>query len=213
MICTLRFVTVARPTPASTLCGTSGSYRTTRPRTIASAVASVATRNPRRPSSAWRTASLTSAVSRGSGVSLSNGRMATVLTLGRVPPANPYRQPVSHRQAALATTAPESRRKDLRRIERHHSKLKSGSPRYLWEVDARARGMRQCVESRPAARYHFPPPPPFGFEHPHPETRAVGMGHDVIERILRLREPPHDATRVTQRIHELRTKHGGIVPE
>src|SRR5947208_14275780 len=95
---------------------------------MASAVASVATRSPRRPSSAWRTASLTSAVSRGSGVSLSNGRMATVLTLGSVPPANPYRQPASHRLAALATTAPESRREDRRRIDRHHRELKSGPP-------------------------------------------------------------------------------------
>src|SRR5712664_4375551 len=134
--------------------------------------------------------------------------MATVLTLGSVPPANPYRQPASHRLAALATTAPESRREDLRRIDRHHRELKSGPPRSLWELDPRVRGMRQCVERGTTARHHFPAPPPFGFQH-RPAIHAVGTSHDVIERVLRLREPPHDAPRVPQRIHELRAEHVG----
>src|SRR2546425_3390211 len=93
--------------------------------------------------------------------------MGTVLTLGGVPPANPYRQPASHRLAALATTAPESRREDRRRIDRHHRELKSGPPppRSLRELDPRGRGTRQCVERGPTARHHFPTPPPFGFQH------------------------------------------------
>src|SRR2546429_5575449 len=92
--------------------------------------------------------------------------MATVLTLGSVPPANPYRQPASHRLAALATTAPESRREDRRRIDRHHRELKSGPPpsRSLRELDPRRPGMRQCVERGPTARHPFPPPPPFGVQ-------------------------------------------------
>src|SRR2546425_12238085 len=133
--------------------------------------------------------------------------MGTVLTLGGVPPANPYRQPASHRLAALATTAPESRREDLRRIDRHHRELKSGPPpsRSLRELDPRGRGMRQCVERGTTARYHFPAPPPFGFQH-RPATRAVGRSYDVIQRVLRLREPPYDTPHVPHRIHELRSE-------
>src|SRR2546428_10819680 len=101
--------------------------------------------------------------------------MATVLTLGSVPPANPYRQPASHRLAALATTAPESRREDRRRIDGHHRELKSGpSPsRSLRELDPRVRGTRQCVERGPTARHHFPTPPPFGFQHRPPPPPAA----------------------------------------
>src|SRR3989442_10488238 len=139
--------------------------------------------------------------------------MATVLTLGSVPPANPYGQPASNRHAALATTAPDSRREDLRRIDRHHRELKSGPPpRSLRELDPRVRGMRQCVERGTTARHHFPAPPPFSFQHrPPPAARAVGRSYDVIERVLRLREPPYDTPRVPHRIHELRAEHVGIV--
>src|SRR2546426_5913897 len=62
------------------------------PRTTASALASPAGRSPRRPWNASRTASLTSLVSVGSGVWLSNGRIATVLMFGRPPPAKPDRK-------------------------------------------------------------------------------------------------------------------------
>ena len=70
--------------------------------------------------------------------------------------------------------------------------------------------MRERVESRPTARHHFPTATPLGFQHT-TVPRAVEMGHDVVERVLRLGEPPHDAARVPQRIHELRAEHGGIV--
>src|SRR2546427_6209176 len=134
--------------------------------------------------------------------------MATVLTLGSVPPANPYRQPASHRLAALATTAPESRREDRRRIDGHHRELKSGpSPsRSLRELDPRVRGTRQCVERGPTARHHFPTPPPFGFQHRPPPPGApppVGGGHDEIERVLRLREPPENPPRAPHPIPHL----------
>src|SRR2546428_13224104 len=120
--------------------------------------------------------------------------MATVLTLGSVPPANPYRQPASHRLAALATTAPESRREDRRRIDGHHRELKSGpSPsRSLRELDPRVRGTRQCVERGPTARHHFPTPPPFGFQHrppPPPAARAVRGRADADERHAPRRSP------------------------
>src|SRR6266576_3069030 len=172
---------------------------------IASAVASVATRRPRRPSSAWRTASLTSAVSRGSGVSLSNGRIATVLTLGSVPPANLYGHPASPRLDALMRTAPNSRRNDGRGINHTNRELKSRRP--LRKVDARTRGPLCRVELGAAPRYDFAPPPPFGLQH-RLATRAVG--HDIVERILGLSKPPHDAALVRQRIHDLRAQSIGI---
>src|SRR5437667_9417728 len=97
--------------------------------------------------------------------------MATVLTLGSVPPANPYRQPASHRLAALATTAPESRREDRRRIDRHHRELKSGPPPPPGPAGPRpprprhAPGVGAWPDSAPpfsppaAIRSHTPPPP------------------------------------------------------
>src|SRR2546425_1611440 len=122
--------------------------------------------------------------------------MATVLTLGSVPPANPYRQPASHRLAALATTAPESRREDRRRIDGHHRELKSGpSPsRSLRELDPRVRGTRQCVERGPTARHHFPTPPPFGFQHrppPPPAGPPPGGGDPRNTAAPPAPPPPH----------------------
>src|SRR5260370_821183 len=77
-----------------------------RPRTTASAVCSPASRSPNRFSSASRTASFTSRVRAGSGVSLSKGTIATVLTLGSPPPVNRYRQARRPSVAALAAAAP-----------------------------------------------------------------------------------------------------------
>src|SRR5207237_848314 len=74
---------------------------------------SPAMRSPRRPWNASSTASFTSLVSAGSAVWLSNGRMATVLMLGRPPPLKPYRHPASARASELAAPAPP------RRIEHH----------------------------------------------------------------------------------------------
>src|SRR4030095_8632385 len=72
------------------------------PRTIASALASPACRNPSLPCTASRTLSEISWVSVGSGVRLSNGSTATVLMSdGRPPPAKPYRQPVNARALRL----------------------------------------------------------------------------------------------------------------
>src|SRR5438552_9308235 len=164
-----------------------GSYRTTRPRTIASAVASVATRNPRRPSSACRTASLTSWVSAGSGVSLSNGRIATVLTLGSVPPAKPYGQAASTTPDALTTTAPNIRRNERRRIHHADRELKSG--RGLGKVDARARGAPQGVELGTAPRHHSSTPRPFGLQQGLP---AGAVGPAVSRRFLGFRDPQGD---------------------
>src|SRR5712691_3215186 len=121
-----------------------------RPRTTASAFCSPASRSPKRFSSASRTALLTSTVSAGSGVSLSNGRIATVLTLGSPPPEKRYRQATSPSVAALAAAAPQRRRNDHRRIPSHHGELKTC--RSLREIDAGAGGPR----SRPP----IGPPPP-----------------------------------------------------
>src|SRR5437762_14353061 len=82
-------------------------------------------RSPRRPWKASSTASFTSLVRAGSGVWLSNGRMATVLMLGRPPPLKPYRQPTSPRSAKLATAAPQRRVDDHRGVHRDHRKLKA----------------------------------------------------------------------------------------
>src|SRR2546425_7653469 len=114
-----------------------------RPRTTASAFCSPASRSPKRFSSASRTAPFTSAVSAASGVSLSNGRIATVLTLGSPPPEKRYRQATSPSVAALAAATPHCPRHDHPRIHRHPGKLKAR--RALRENHARAGG---------------PPPPP-----------------------------------------------------
>src|SRR2546422_6019959 len=129
-----------------------------RPRTTASAFCSPASRSPNRFSSASRTASLTSRVSAGSGVSLSNGRIATVLTLGSPPPEKWYRQAARPSVAALTAAAPQSRRNDHHRIHCHHGELKTR--RALRENDAGAGGPRLPTLERSAAPPHLPPPPP-----------------------------------------------------
>src|SRR5260221_11889700 len=113
---------------------------------MASAFASPASRRPRRPSMARRTASLTSWVNAGSGVSFSNGTIATVLTLGSTPPAKPYRQPANHTAAALTAAAPQRRRDDPPPVPPPDPDLKPC--RRLREVDARAAGTRPEIEPR-----------------------------------------------------------------
>src|SRR5260221_12094075 len=114
---------------------------------MASAFASPAGRRPRRPSMARPPASLTSCVNAGSGVSFSNGTIATVLTLGSTPPAKPYRQPANHTAAALTAASPQRRRNDRRRGHSHDRELKPRRPPR--EIDARAHGTRPGV--RPTA--------------------------------------------------------------
>src|SRR6266496_1037972 len=147
-----------------------------RPRTIASALASPATRSPRRPSSASRTACVTSCVREGSGVSFVNGTIATVLTFGSRPPLNPYGHPASQRPDALTAATPQSRRNDRRGIHAHHGELKPG--RSLREIDARPRGARLRIERGTAPRDHRAASPPLGLEHPLDAVRR-----DVVQRI------------------------------
>src|SRR5216683_4724497 len=135
-----------------------------RPRTTASAVCSPASRSPNRFSSASRTASFTSRVRAGSGVSLSKGTIATVLTLGSPPPVNRYRQARRPSVAALAAAAPQRRRNDDRRIHGHHGELKTRGA--LREIDAGAGGPRSSIVDRSAARHHFPALPPLGLQDP-----------------------------------------------
>src|SRR6266542_757256 len=109
----------------------------TLPRTTASALLSPARRRPSRPWNASSTASFTSFVSAGSAVWLSKGRMATVLMLGRPPPAKPYRQPLSATASALTAPAPNRRIEQRGRIDQDHRKLKP-SP-LLRKIHAAAR--------------------------------------------------------------------------
>src|SRR6266550_770766 len=159
-----------------------------RPRTMASAFASVASRSPIRPSSASRTASVTSCVSAGSGVSLSNGRIATVLTLGSVPPWKPYGHALSDRLAALMATAPSVRRNDRRSIDHADGELKSG--RTLRKVDARACRVLEGIEPGAALRQHLAAPAPLRLQQ---GLAARAVRHHVIERIVALREAPDHA--------------------
>src|SRR5439155_27363891 len=147
-----------------------------RPRTTASAVCSPASRSPSRPSIASRTAVFTSCVSAGSGVSLSNGRIATVRTLGSPPPLKWYKHPAATKARALATTAPERRRKLRHGVHRHDPKLKAR--RSLRKVDAGGAGQRARVEPRGARRHHLACPPPLRRQH------AVASHREhVLERV------------------------------
>src|SRR5207244_13393642 len=105
--------------------------------------AAAAGRQPRRPWKASSTASVTSLVKAGSGVWLSNGRMATVLMLGKPPPAKPYRQAASARPLALPAAAPQRRIEDRRGVHRNHRELQTG--RALRELDTRTRRHRRQV--------------------------------------------------------------------
>src|SRR5438093_13616201 len=104
--------------------------------------------------------------------------------------------------AALTTTAPNIRRYDRRRIDHANRELKSG--RGLGKVDARARGAPQSVELGTAPRHHCSTPPPFGLQQ---GLAARAVRHDVVERILDLREAPDDAAPVPPRAHHLPAEH------
>src|SRR5690349_7674210 len=169
--------------------GTSGSYRTTLPRTTASALLSPAMRSPRRRWNASSTASFTSLVSAGSAVWLSKGRMATVLMFGRPPPANPYRQPLSARANALTAPAPNRRIEHRGRVHRDHRKLKpSPLPR---KIHAGTRRQPLRVEFGAAARRHLALSPPLRFEH---ARAAAGLA--VVERVTILHEAPDPNRRI-----------------
>src|SRR2546430_11742385 len=132
-------------------------------------------RSPRRPWKASSTASFTSLVSAGSAVWLSNGRIATVLMLGRPPPLKPYRHPVSARARALAAPAPRRRIEHHRRVHRTDRELKTR--RALRKVDAGAGRHRTNVQLGAAARDHLALPPPLRLQHARPAPRQA-----IIER-------------------------------
>src|SRR5437764_15057729 len=117
-------------------------------------------RSPRRPWNASSTASFTSLVSAGSAVWLSNGRMATVLMLGRPPPLKPYRHPASARASALAAPAPRRRIEHHRRVHRTDRHLKTH--RALPKTHPGARPHPTNIQLGAEARDPpaLPPPPP-----------------------------------------------------
>src|SRR5207249_2903317 len=161
----------------------------TLPRTTASALLSPARRSPSRRWNASSTASFTSFVSAGSAVWLSKGRIATVLMLGRPPPAKPYRQPPSATASALTAPAPNRRIEHRGRIDQDHRKLKP-SP-LLRKIHAGARRHPLSVEFRAAARQHFALSPPLRLEDPRAAARLP-----VVERVTVLREPPDQDARI-----------------
>src|SRR5437667_1212535 len=181
------------------------------PRTTASALLSPASRSPSRLWNASSTASFTSFVSAGSGVWLSKGRMATVLMLGRPPPAKPYRQPLSATASALTpfrlrvraqyvtqarrvgtgltAPAPNRRIEHRGRIDRHHRKLKPCP--LLGKIHAGTRRPPLRIEFSAAARQHSALSPPLRLEHPRAAARVA-----VVERVPVLREPPDPDARI-----------------
>src|SRR5258707_6731401 len=146
-------------------------------------------RSPRRRWNASSTASFTSLVSAGSAVWLSNASMATVLMLGRPPPAKPYRQPLSARASALTAPAPNRRIEHRGRVHRDHRKLKP-SP-LLRKIHAGARRQPLSVEFGAAARQHLALSPPLRLQHARAATRLP-----VVERVTVLREPPDPDARI-----------------
>src|SRR6266849_3978555 len=129
--------------------------------------------------------------------------MATVLMLGKPPPANPYRHPVSARGSALPTPTP-SRRIDHRgRIHRTHRELKTR--RTLRKVDAGSGRHRATVQLGAAARHDLALAPPLRLKPPRPARR-----HAIVERVLALREAPDPHTRVRPR--GPRPEHGRAGP-
>src|SRR2546421_8939437 len=155
-------------------------------------------RSPRRPWTASSTASFTSLVSAGSAVWLSNGRMATVLMLGRPPPLKPYRHPASARASALAAPAPRRRIEHHRRVHRTDRDLKTR--RALPKIDAGARRHRTNIQLGAAARDHPALPPPLRLQHARPAPRQA-----IVERVLTLHEPPDP--------HTIRTRPSPDEPE
>src|SRR5882672_2734193 len=114
--------------------------------------------------------------------------MATVLMLGRPPPANPYtrKHPASAALAALAATAPQRRSKRGRRVHRNHREFETS-----WRLrkdDPCSGRERARIELGLAARQDFSLAPPFRLEQAH---RTVGR--HVIERVPTLDEPPDGA--------------------
>src|SRR6266576_6892425 len=169
------------------------------PRTTASALLSPASRSPSRLWNASSTASFTSFVSAGSAVWLSKGRMATVLMLGRPPPAKPYRHPLSATASALTAPAPNRRIEHRGRIDRHHRKLKTGS--LLGKIHAGARRPPLRIEFSAAARQHSALSPPLRLEHRRTAPRVA-----VVERVAVLDEPPDSDGRVAPPV----PKHHGV---
>src|SRR6266576_2190148 len=159
------------------------------PRTTASALLSPASRSPSRLWNASSTASFTSFVSAGSAVWLSKGRMATVLMLGRPPPAKPYRHPLSATASALTAPAPNRRIEHRGRIDRHHRKLKTGP--LLGKIHAGARRPPLRIEFSAAARQHSALSPPLRLEHRRTAPRVA-----VVERVAVLHKPPDSDGRV-----------------
>src|ERR671925_1494145 len=88
-----------------------------RPRTIASARASATERTPSRDSISGRSASRSSRGRTLTGVSLSNGRTATVsMWSGRPPPAKPYKQAAWARTTVSDSLTPNRRIESRNRI-------------------------------------------------------------------------------------------------
>src|SRR5256886_4884805 len=173
----------------------------TLPRTTASALLSPAMRSPSRRWNASSTASFTSFVSAGSGVWVSKGRMATVLMLGRPPPAKPYRQPLSATASALPAPAPNRRIEHRSRIDQDHRKLKP-SP-LLRKIHAGAGRHPLGVELGAAAGQHLALASPLCLEHAHAAARLA-----VVERVTVLREPPDAGARIdtTTKYHGVRRR-------
>src|SRR2546429_502061 len=171
----------------------------TLPRTTASALLSPASRSPSRLWNASSTASFTSFVGAGSGVWLSKGRMATVLMLGRPPPAKPYRQPLSATASALTAPAPNRRIEPRGCIDRHHRKLKPCP--LLGKIHAGTRRPPLRIEFSAAARQHSALSPPLRLEHPRAAARVA-----VVERVPVLREPPDADARISPPVLK---DHGG----
>src|SRR2546429_7352150 len=159
------------------------------PRPGASALLPPASRSPSRLWNASSTASFTSFVNAGSGVWLSKGRIATVLMLGRPPPAKPYRHPPRPTASALTAPAPNRRIEHRGRIDQDHRKLKTGS--LLGKIHAGARRQPPGVEFGAAARQHIPLSPPLRLEHARAAARVA-----VVERVPVLHEPPDSDARI-----------------
>src|SRR5439155_213653 len=158
---------------------------------------SPAMRSPSRRWNASSTASFTSFVSAGSGVWLSKGRMATVLMLGRPPPAKPYRQPLSATASALPAPAPNRRIEHRSRIDQDHRKLKP-SP-LLRKIHAGAGRHPLGVELGAAAGQHLALASPLCLEHAPAAARLVVL-------IL----PPEPDRRVARRQRAPTPGDGGV---
>src|SRR5260370_8046205 len=115
--------------------------------------------------------------------------MATVLMLGKPPPANPYRHPVSARGSALPTPTPSRRIEHRGRIHRTHRELKTR--RTLRKVDAGSGQHPATVQLGAAARHDLALAPPLRLEPPRPARR-----HSLFERVLTLLQSPHPPTRL-----------------